>query len=162
MRSKLSKDIIGALLDPSKPDPVPWYVNDLRAILEHQLATRLTQELDGLAEFSGYSVGDASTIIQVSGCLTFIDLLQANLPSSHALLMFKNYAKGSLTKGGGLPTEVARVLYVSTITRAKQCGFHDISTLDDASIEREARRCLTFNWLPDSIRSLLNKTLNNP
>lgn len=69
--------------------------------------------------------------------------------------MFKGYVKQSLTKEGYLPRDVARVLYVTVILRGRQAGIGDITSLDEVNLKREARRCLTFGWLPDGIRELL-------
>jgi len=155
--SRKSKDILRALLDPSRSETVPWSSSDLRAILEHQLATPLASELDRLAEFAQYSREQASSIIDGCGCYSFGDLLRDDSPSVSALSMLKDYAKGSLVNEGDLPRDVARVLYVIAILRGRQAGSGDITSLDETSIERETRRCLTFGWLPNDIRALLRR-----
>lgn len=153
--SRKSHDILRALLDPSRSETVPWSSSDLGAMLEHQLATSLVAELDRLAERAEYSREDALSIIAGCRCSSFGDLLRADAPSSRALKMVKDYAKGALGTEGDLPRDVARVLYVMAILRGRHVGIEAITSLDEASIVRETRRCLTFGWLPHDIRALL-------
>ncbi len=153
--SRKSKDILRALMDPSRPDAVPWSSADLRAMLEHQLATPLASELDRLAEISDRSREEVSSIIGGYQGGTFGDLLRNASPSIDAIRLAKDFAKASLVEDGGLPRDVARVLYVMAILRGRQAGFGDISSLDIENLRRETRRCLTFGWLPDDVRNLL-------
>ena len=154
-----SKDIIRALMNPSRLDTVPWSSSDLRAMLEHQLATPLTSELDRLAELSQCSREQAISIITSCGCHSFGDLLREDSPFVSALKMLKDYAKASLVNEEDLPRDVARVLYVIAILRGREAGIADVSSLDDMSIERAVRRCLTYGWLPDDVRELLRNRL---
>ncbi|MGO9119700.1 MAG: hypothetical protein ACLQPD_19070 [Desulfomonilaceae bacterium] len=151
-----SKDILSALLDSAQPDAVRWSSKDLRSILEHQLATPFACELDHLTELAECSVEEASEVIESCGSRTFGDLLLECSPPDRALRMLKDYAKKSLTRQGNLPRDVARVLYICSILRARQSGIGNITSLDDANLAREARRCLTFGWLPDQVRELLS------
>jgi hypothetical protein len=142
-------------MDPRDAEPVPWSSADLKAILSHQLALPLVAEIDQLAAVVKCSPEETSVIIESCGCRTFADLLRSHSTSGRVLRLLKNYAKASLAKRGQLPRDVARVLYMAAILRGRQAGISDMTTLDDARIEREARRCLTFGWLPDDIRELL-------
>jgi hypothetical protein len=153
--SQRSKDILRALMDPSQPDAVPWSSSDLRAILEHQLATHLVSELDQFAEASQLSSDRVLGILEASGCRTFRDVLKNASESVDAVRLVKDLAKASLAHCGGLPRDVARVLYVLAILRGRQAGVSNLTSLDNVSLERETRRCLTFGWLPDEIRCLL-------
>ena len=150
-----SKDILRALMDPSQPDAVPWSSSDLRAILEHQLATPLVSEFDQLAEASRLSGDRVLSILEASGCRTFRDAIRNASQSADAIRLVKDLAKASLAQDGDLPRDVARVLYVLAIVHGRQAGVSNLTSLDDASLERETRRCLTFGWLPDEIRRLL-------
>ena len=153
--SQRSKDILRALMDPSEPDVVPWSSSDLRAILEHQLATPLVSELDQLAEAGRIPSDQVLRILEASGCRTFLDVIRNVSLCADAIRLVKDLAKTSLAHSGDLPRDVARVLYVLAILRAQQAGVSDLTSLDSASLERETRRCLTFGWLPDEIRCLL-------
>ena len=159
--TKMSKDILRALMDPLQPDAVPWSSSDLRAILDHQLVTPFISELDHVADLAQCSRDETLVVFENCGCRTFGEILGSPSRPHRAIRILKEYAKGALTDEGGLPRDVARVLYVAAILRGKQAGITDITSLDDANLEREARRCLTFGWLPDSIRELLNSGLRN-
>jgi len=150
-----SKDILRALMDPSLPDSVPWSSRDLCAILEHQLSTLLVAEMDQLAATSRLSHERVSAILQKAGCRTYLDVFEHGSPSADVLRLVKNLAKASLAHEEGLPRDVARVLYVLALLRGRQHGVAGLTSLDDASLDREARRCLTFGWLPEAVRRLL-------
>ena len=158
--SQRSKDILRALMDPSKPDAVPWSSSDLRAILEHQLATSLVSEVDQLSEASRLSSDQVLPILEASGCQTYRDVIQPPSQSPDAIRLVKALAKASLAHGGDLPRDVARVLYVLAILRGRRTGVPDLTSLDDASLDREMWRCLTFGWLPDEIRCMLRTDLD--
>lgn len=155
--NKNSKDILKALMDPSRPSTSQWSSNDLRAMLEHQLITPLIAELDRFADLSNCSRDQASSVITGCGCYSFGDLVSSASPSHSAIKMLKDYAKASLASEGDLPRDAARVLYVIAILRGRYTGTGLVSSLDEASVTREARRCLTFGWLPEDIRELLRR-----
>jgi len=67
----------------------------------------------------------------------------------------KRYAKNALAECGHLPRDVARVLYVAAIVRGRLAGIPGMTSPDRAGVEREARRCLTYGWLPPELRALL-------
>lgn len=155
-----SKDILRALMTPSQPDMVPWLSKDLRAILEHQLTTTLGSELDYLVEISHLSREQVSSILKGIEHRTFGNLLQDISPSIQVMRLIKEFGKASMMGNGDLPRDVARVLYVLAILRGRQAGVRNISMLDEASLEHEVRRCLTFGWLPDYVRDLLRTSLS--
>lgn len=154
-----SKDILRALMDPSRHDMVPWSSSELRAMLEHQLATPLASEHERFAEIAYCSLEQVSAVIE--GCRgdTFGDLLRYESSSIKAVRLVKDFAKESLANEGDLPKEVARVLYIMAILRGRDVGGGHMTSLDDESVEREARRCLTFGWLPEDVRNLIRAQL---
>ncbi len=155
----MSKDILRSLMDPVQPAVASWSASDLRSILEHQLASNLVSEVDQLAEFSQRPREAALAVIDACGCKTFFDVLAAKVPSDAALRMLKDYAKRLMADEGGLPRDVARVIYVAAILRARQARIANMTSLSEASIERETRRCLTFGWLPDSVGEMLRAAI---
>lgn len=159
--NKNSKDIMRALMDPMRPVASDWSSSDLATILEHQLASPLIAELDRFAELSSCSKYQASSIMSGCGSNSFGELIHSPAPSLSALILLKDYAKASLANEGDLPRDVARVLYVIVILRGRQIEAGVVSTLDDASLQREAYRCLTFGWLPENIRELLRRTISD-
>lgn len=148
-------------MDPSRPDMIPWSSSELRAILDHQLATPLLSERTRLAETACCSVEHVSALIEGSACRTFGDLFACACPDIAAIFLVKDFAKASLTGEGDLPREVARVLYIMAILRGQLCSANPMTSLDSASVEREARRCLTYAWLPDSVRQSLRTWIYN-
>lgn len=153
--SQTSRDILRALLDPLATEAVPWSSSDLREIIEHQMATHLVSEVEVLATAGRMSRDQVLAIVETSGCQTFRDLFSSRAPDAATLRLVKGAAKASLTHDGNLPRDVARVLYVLAILYGRTASSPDLSSLDDATIERERRRCLTFGWLPEDIRALL-------
>lgn len=156
-----SHDILRALTNPSQFCDSPWSFGDLRALLEHQLGSLLVTEIDRFVEVSHLSPDRARSIINASGCRTFWDLINAGPSARDAMRLLKEWAKASMKEPGDYPRDVARVFYVLAILRGRQVGFDRISALDGASLEREARRCLTFGWLPDDVRTVLGGFLKN-
>jgi len=157
-----SKSILRALLDPSEDQLIAWSANDLQAILLHQLAAPLSSEAEDIAAADRTDFTTIVEIIEQSGCQTFEDALQRQPPSRRLLAAFKNYAKALLRTEEGLPRDVARILYIACIQCGRRAGFRDITSLDVLSLQREVRRCLTFGWLPDDVRSLLACSEDEP
>jgi hypothetical protein len=124
-------------------------------MLDHQLATPLLVERARLAEIACCSVEHISTLIEGSPCRTFGDLFTCASPHIAIIAIVKDFAKASLTGEGDLPREVARVLYIMAILCGRLCGPDSMTSLDSASVEREARRCLTYAWLPGTVRQSL-------
>lgn len=144
-------------MDTSRRETQPWSGDELRAILEHQLATPIAVELEHSETSLDRSIEEALTSLRSSGCHTFQDLLSADSPPIWALRTLKEFARESRVGEGALPREVARVLHVVAILRARQASVTDFTSLDDANVDREAWRCLMFPWLPDAIRRSLKK-----
>jgi len=159
--NRKSKDILRALMDPACPDVVAWSSGELRAILEHQLGTPLKAEHDRFVELSQYSRAQVKLLFKRSGCTTFRDLIMADKPCVDALRLVKDFVKTSLTTGGDLPRDVARVLYIMTILQALSFGDKHFTALDGTSIEGEARRCLTFGWLPNDIMEFIRDKIKS-
>jgi hypothetical protein len=161
--NRKSKDIIRALMDPSRPDTVPWSSSDLRAMLEHQLAAPLACELLRLAETSRRSFDEVASVVGGLKGATFGQLLENPTPCLEAIELVKDYAKAALRRDGDLPRDVARVLYVMAILRGRQAGYPAISSLDNVNVKGETRRCLTFGWLPDRVQDFLRSaSLDQP
>jgi hypothetical protein len=157
--NRKSKDIMRALMDPSQPDSVPWSSNELRAMLEHQMATPLAAEIERLAGSSDCSQQDAAELIASSNCHTFRDVLQKEPPAT-LLRMVKDFAKAAMLDPDGIPRDVGRVIYILAILRGQRHGAKSLTTLDKGSIEREVRRCLSFTWLPETVRAIIRAQLS--
>jgi hypothetical protein len=116
----------------------------------------LASELDHFSQLSGRSRERVSTLLGDVSSKTFGDLLHEQSPAAFGIELIKDFAKASLVEDGGLPRQVARVLYLLAVARGRAAGYHDISSLDDARLDREARACLAFDWLPEGVRDLLH------
>lgn len=139
-------------MDPTSPDAVPWSSSDLRAILEHQLDVQLNHEAVKLSEASGLSEDRVRAITAGKEHATFGAILRVEKPELEVVNLIKNYAKAAMRADGDLPRDVARILYLMAITCGRLVGQHDVSSLDDLSVNREISRCLTFAWLPEKVR----------
>lgn len=150
-----SKEILRVLIDPSESRLVGWSPEDLRAILAHQLDASMMAEVDELATAGGMDRDSAVSLITASDCSTYGELLRSPSPSCPLLNLVKAMAKRAMGQEGDIPCDVARVIYVSAILAARRVGHTAITTLADVAVEAEARRCLTFAWLPGDVRALL-------
>jgi len=157
-----SKDILRALMDPEQSETVPWSASELAAMLEHQLAAPLMAEVDRLAELNECPRAEVAKLISESKCKTFGDVLREKSPEPELLRMVKDFAKAVMSEPDTLPRDVARILYVASILAGTRVqGGKPLTTLSEASIEREARRCLSFGWLPVAVRKLIRDRLAN-
>lgn len=152
---QVSREILRTLLDTTLRNVTPWSNRDLCMILTQLYSTPLELEIETLATRSRISQIEASEAIARCDCHTFGDALSKSSASRDLLLLIKTYAKASLTVEKDLPIEVARVLYISAIARARERGLRAISTLSEDSVVREARRCLTFGWIPEPYKDFL-------
>jgi len=156
-----SNAILRVLLDSALPEPCAWSTDDLRALLAHMLATPLRLEISAIATALGASADQVASMIDHCGCDTFGTALRAAAPNTEALRLVKAFAKSFLQPGRqDLPKDVARVLYVASILRARKSGARDVSSLPDADVTREARRVLTYDWLPDDLRALIRQCMS--
>jgi hypothetical protein len=161
-RSLASAEILKRLMDPSRADPVTWSSSELAQMLEHQLNAPLADEIARAAASTNRGSGSAAKILKETGCKTAAELLRHDAPSVPALKLLKDFAKSLMTdQADSLPRDVGRVLYVLTILRGRAVHLHEVTTLSDESITREARRCLSFIWLPESVRLMIREGLAN-
>lgn len=153
-----SRLLLRTLMDPSASEPVQWSVRDMRAMLEHQLATPLVAESERVLELCAGKAGKILPLMERSPALTFFDVLRAASPIE-LLTFIKEFAKSSVVSGTDLPRDVARILYVVAILCGTDSNARSITSLDDASIEREARWCLSIPWLPEDLRHLVRRAI---
>ena len=145
----MSRDLLRELMNPEHSAVEQWSAEDMRAMLEHLLATPLSREVDAFAECTRRSRDEVLEVIAGKENATFLQVLTGE-NSAEVLGLLKSYAKGVTD----LPREVARVLYVATLASAAQAGV-SITTLSAENIEREVLRGLTILWLPEAVRRIL-------
>lgn len=132
---------------------------DLASVLEHQLRTPLALESEELLLVTN-GTGEARAV-EEGADRTFAEVVRASAAGDPLLRVVKDYAKRQLTLDGGLPEPVARFVYVAAALRARTVGDTTVSTLDDASLEAEARRLLTAHWLPGEAREIVRSGLTD-
>lgn len=159
--NRKSKDILHVLLDPLSREIAPWTCDDLRAILEHQLALPLATEVDRLRDSGPGRTQGGSAVPEEWRRRTFQEILMHDAPPLQVLRWIKDYAKASITTEGDLPRKVAHVLYTLTLLKARAIGAPRLTRLDDRSVECAARQCLTLAWLPSQVRQQLRTNLRH-
>ena len=152
--SAKSTDILRSLMDPDSVDAVPWSADELKSILEHQLASPLADELERFVQVSSLAADRIQALV-AAGPGSFREALLGGTPPVEMVRLVKDFAKASLAADDDLPRDAARVLYILAIVQGQRLGDRGISTLDHASLRREVRRCLTFAWLPAIVRQAL-------
>ena len=91
---------------------------------------------------------------------TFGDLFAAPAPPVAVLTLVKDYAKGLLAQRTDvLPSELASVLYLSTIVAAKLRCHTNITRLDTPALCHGIRWALEQPWLKGVCRDLLQAGL---
>jgi hypothetical protein len=127
-----------------------WSDGDLEAILEHQLRTRLDQDLK---QGTDIPATDDSPAIE-----TFADLFAHNQPPLELLDATREFAKGCRVDGQSrVPAEIATVLYFASIVAARVKLDTRISSLDDNTLAYGLDWALDQAWLAETLRRLLGQ-----
>lgn len=144
-----------SLLGPDGAWGAAWKPEDLRAILVHQWQAPLAGEAEALLRHAGSGATDMATALKEHGQLTFGALLASPRPPAALLDVVKRHAKATMEYGEDLPHDVAHVLYLLAILRARAVGLPPISRLGAAALRQQAHRCLALGWLPPEVRDLV-------
>jgi hypothetical protein len=150
---------LAALLDSGADDEHIWSGDELAAILRHQLSAPIQVDLSGLDTVAAPRVRMLS---EAHGLLlkSFGDLLRHPNPPVELLKLTKDFAKAyRVTREGGLPREIATILYFASIVAARLRCRRRISRLDNAALRRGVELCLNQPWLDDSTRQLFEEGL---
>lgn len=137
----------------------PYRPEELRAFLEHELASPLAFDLGSLAPEASAQLRALCT---ADGMLlkSFGDLLQHPAPPVRALELAKDFAKTcSASPHGAIPQPVARVLYYACIAAALLRGERGITKLPDEELARGLAWVLAQPWLTEATRALVEKAL---
>jgi hypothetical protein len=150
---KLLSELIGLESGEQKA----WNVDELGAVLRHQLSAPMNFHLSGLDKGVAArlaTLADSQQLLLKS----FSDLLLHPNPPLELLKLVKDFAKFSSSHPDSpLPQAVAYVLYYAAIVAARvSCG-QRITTLDDASLRQSLELTLTRPWLEESVRALLQR-----
>src|SRR5688572_2007633 len=138
-----------------------WDEDDLRDILQHQLAAPLLFDQEQLSASERHALEQArrdfSRGTGESPVYRFEDVLLSDRPPLALLRLVKDYAKGGDRQGAdaGLPEEVATVVYYAAIFVALlRCG-QRITSLDDAALARGGRWVVDRPWVGQLVRQIV-------
>jgi hypothetical protein len=124
-----------------------WRVNELGAILRHQLRSPLAPELPVPA-------------VSEEPIETFGDLLQHPHPPVQLLSSLKDFAKSHCApRAGSLPSEVMAVLYYASIVAARLHAHQCITQLSDPELRRGIACVVEKPWIEENTRGLLTEGL---
>jgi len=144
---------LARLLEPDAGGRTEWPASDLAAILRHQLNAPLRADLS----HTNPDAGKTLDTIHAAGPApaTFGELFAHPHPPLELLDLAKEFGK-SLRRDpvGGVPAEVATVVYYASIVAARlRCG-RQISDLDEATLRRGIQWALARPWLDEATRAL--------
>lgn len=145
----IESDSLSAFLDPAALPGMSWSTSDLRAILEHLLSSPCGPELTDLYKQGKLSTEPSSSL--VDSAMSFADVLAGRSSNRRDVGLIKEFGKSMMSDPDGLPTNVARVVYIIAIVATRRMRLEGISSMTDDILAREARRCLTFGWLPPTV-----------
>jgi hypothetical protein len=137
------------LLDLTETVTQPWRVQELSAILKHQLSAPIESDL---AQQAPSDRGSAQRV----NARTFGDLFHHPAPPIELLRSVKDFAKANRNHPAStLPNEIATLLYyVSVIVARWRCG-EVITTLSDEELGAGIGWAIAQPWVDEKTRSLL-------
>ncbi len=150
---------LAALMATSEERARLWRPDELAAIFRHQISAPM---LVDLGSFDPRTATRLKTVSEAQGLLlrSFADLLHHSAPPVELLKLVKDFAKANLDHPeSGLPTEIASVLYYTSIASALVHLDMWISKLPDADLRRGLDWTLAQTWLDDATKELLAKAL---
>jgi hypothetical protein len=147
---------LARMIDLDPDAPALWNRDELKELLEHQLAAPLEFDLIGVdrAELDGLlAKREAGPKIE-----TFGDLMRHPRPPVGLLNWTKEFAKAARDHPDSpLPDEVASVLYLASIVAAMtRCG-ERLTRLGDDGLLHGLAWALKQTWLDESVRKLLKE-----
>jgi hypothetical protein len=151
--------LLARMMDLRAEEHELWDVQDLAAVLEHQLAAPLEADLGGLRP----GLGGLLERLQPAGgppIRTFKDLLDHPHPPLELLELCKQFGKRCRSNPDGpLPEDIATALYLASIAAAITRGGQRITKLADEGMRHGYRWALKQSWLDPSTRRLLEEGL---
>ena len=136
-----------------------WRSDELAAIFRHQMAAPM---LVDLGTFDARTATRLRSLSEAHGLLlrSFADLFHHPTPVIELLELVKDFAKANMNHPeSGLPEEIARALYYTSIAAALAGLDARISQLPEAELERGLRWTMEQAWLDERTKELLAKAL---
>jgi len=146
---------LAALLATGEEHGRLWRAEELAAMFRHQLSAPVMVDLGG---FDAHAAARLRAMADAQGLLlkSFGDLFHHPAPARDLLMLVKDFAKANLDHPeSGLPDEIARALYFTSIAAALVRLDERISKLSDADLAAGLRWAETQEWLDDRTRALL-------
>lgn len=137
-----------------------WSVDDMAAILRHQLSAPLRGDLSATNPHAGKTFDKISRIGPPPA--TFGELFAHPHPPLELLELAKDFGKALRRDAScGVPAGVATVIYYASIVAARlRCGKR-ISDLDEAALRRGVNWALAQPWLDAATRAMFEETKQN-
>lgn len=142
-------------LDDSTP---LWTANELAAMWLHQLDAPVTVDLIDHDPMNDQTVRTLSTRVDGSE-ITFGQLLRDPSPSPQLLELAKDFAKANRSAAGGLPAEIATMLYYALIAAGMVHAGQRLTDLPETSLRKGLNWAVAQGWIDEQTRSLLHDAL---
>jgi hypothetical protein len=151
--------MLSQMMDLEAASDALWKVDELEAILLHQLEASLETDLTTIdASVAERLRGPAASKDQPIG--SFRNLLWHARPPVELLDLTKRYAKRCRTQPESpLPKEIATALYYLAIAVARVKSDRPISTLDDQKIRQGLEWAVEQTWLDRTTRELVTEMI---
>lgn len=128
-----------------------WKEEELRAIMEHQLAAEIGPDAERLSA----NFGRRARSIADHPSMTFGEALLESKGSLEILKLVKDFAKIHWhSPQSGVPKEIAAALYYAAIAAALHCYSAPISRISNLALRQGMDWVLEQEWIPDSIKSV--------
>lgn len=155
-----SGDVLSRLLACKTDADSVWSATDLRAILCHQLDADVEFDLTHFGGVAEETLSSVRVSAADSRSCTFGQILTSTDPPLEVLDMIRRFAKRSRTQdSGGIPKEVATVLYYAAIAAARLRHGASLSRLDDEALRSGLDWGLEQTWLTEPLRDLFAEAL---
>ena len=157
--SKSRANELAALMATGEERAKLWRPDELAAIFRHQMSAPM---LVDLGTFDPRTATRIRTLSEAQGLLlkSFADLFHHPAPLIELLELVKDFAKANLDHPeSGLPTEIATVLYYTSIAAGLVRLDTRISKLPDADLRQGLQWTMEQDWLDEETKVLLAKAL---
>jgi len=156
---KTAPSDLAKLLERESQSSVMWQPDELASILRHQLAAPLVGDLQSLdpqlPEKLRRIVSDGGPRPE-----SFGDLLRHPSPPLELLELAKQFFKiHGDEKQEALPSEIAAVLYLASISAALVRCYQRISSLTNESLAEKLSWAKSKPWIDESIHRLFDEAL---
>jgi hypothetical protein len=149
-------DKLAQLFDADADAPTVYWGADLAAVLRHQLAAPLVEELSSPI-CGDENVGGAHLSHLDPSLATFGDLLHHSKPPIDLLKLAKAFAKSCRANAELLPAEVSTLIYYAVILVARIRLGEKITTLSDDGLRQGLAWGIEQPWVDDKTKKLLSE-----